>query len=72
MADWMFCLGHGDDLNSTPQERRNLSATSSASAPKERVLLRGQLSLGNRGDLQRRLSKPSYPRTDVQDVSSRV
>ena len=43
MANWMFCLGCGDDLTSTSKERKDLSATSSASAPKECVLLRGQL-----------------------------
>ena len=46
MADWMFCLGCGDDLTSTPKERMNLSAASSASAPEECILLRGQLFLG--------------------------
>ena len=40
MADWM-CLGYKDDLTFTPKERMNLSATSSATTLKERVLLRG-------------------------------
>ena len=35
MADWLFCLGCGDDHASTPKERKNLSTDSSASAPKE-------------------------------------
>ena len=49
MADWMFRLSCGDDLTSTPKERRNRRATSSASAPREHVLLCGELFLGNQG-----------------------
>ena len=43
MSNWMFYLGSGDDLTSTPKERRNLSAAPSASAPKEHILQHGQI-----------------------------
>ena len=62
MSDWMFYLGSGDDHTSTPKERRNPSATSSASAPGERVLLCGHLYLGNGRCPSTTSFKTSYPR----------
>ena len=63
MADWMFCLGCGDDLTSTPKERRNPRAASSACAPKEHVLLHGQVFLGNQNlSFNNVFQNPASPR----------